>query len=126
MKILITGGNGFIGLNLSNLLVKKGHTIINYDKNNQNKNKNKNITYIKGDILDFKNFDKTIKKSNIDILLHFAAFLGVKKTEQNSLGCLKINIEGTINVLESFTILLKFCANNSASLYPGKSILLFA
>ena len=100
MNIFITGGNGLIGNKVIHILKKNGHKIVSFDKTIK-QNNNKNITFVKGDILQNKHLDKALKKHKIDILLHFAAKLGVEKTEKNGLDCLNVNIEGTKNILKN-------------------------
>lgn len=104
MNIFLTGGNGLIGKRVSILLEKRGHNVISFDKSIENKNRKK-ILFLKGDILEEKRLNELLKKYKIDILLHFAANLGVEKTEKNGLDCLTVNIEGTKNIL-------KACSNN--------------
>ena len=104
MNIFLTGGNGLIGKRVSILLEKRGHNVISFDKSIKNKNRKK-ILFLKGDILEKKRLNELLKKYKIDILLHFAANLGVEKTEKNGLDCLTVNIEGTKNIL-------KACSNN--------------
>lgn len=102
MNIFITGGNGLIGSHVIKQLLRKKNKIICFDKKNSNKFlKQKNFTFIKGDILDYNSVVNAVKKMKIDILLHFAAYLGVKKTERFGLECLKINISGTENILKA-------------------------
>ncbi len=101
MNILITGGNGLIGKSVSEMLNTKKNKVFSFDKiKNKNKNK-KYIYYIKGNILNTKLINNVVKKNNIDVVLHFAANLGVKKTESNALDCLTVNIEGTKNILSA-------------------------
>lgn len=100
MNIFLTGGNGLIGNKVSTLLEKNGHKIISLDKSIKYKS-TKQITFIKGDILNKKQLIKFLKKYKIDTFLHFAANLGVKKTEKNGLECLTVNIDGTKNILEA-------------------------
>ena len=58
-----------------------------------------NIDFIKGSIENLDNlYQKTLGKK-IDIVIHLAAFLGVRNTERDKLKCLNTNILGTINVL---------------------------
>lgn len=98
MNILITGGSGFLGSEITNLLSKNNNIYI-YDIN-KNKNK-KNIFYVRGNINNINNISKCIKKYNIDTLFHLAAAIGVKKTEENPSNVIKINVEGTLNLLNS-------------------------
>jgi len=98
MNILITGGSGFLGSEISRLLSKKNKIYL-FDLN-KTKNK-KNIFSIKGNIKNIKILKKKIKEYKIDTLIHLAAAIGVEKTEKNPDTVVKINIEGTINVLNS-------------------------
>jgi len=95
MKIAVTGGSGFIGTNLVKHLSKK-HEVRILDKKIP---LIKNIQFIKGSVIDPKNVQNIVKDT--EYVIHLAAILGVKKTEDNPLKTLKINIEGTKNVLEA-------------------------
>ena len=55
---------------------------------------------IKGSIDDLKNLYKKTQGIKIDVVIHLAAFLGVKNTEVDKLKCLNVNIIGTKNVLD--------------------------
>ena len=96
-KILIIGSSGLIGKALIEVLNKKGLKPICYDFIKTKKTMN--IDFIKGSIENLDNlYQKTIGKK-IDIVIHLAAFLGVRNTERDKLKCLNTNILGTINVL---------------------------
>tara|TARA_B100001964_G_C14130161_1_gene552481 strand:+ start:234 stop:1133 length:900 start_codon:yes stop_codon:yes gene_type:complete len=97
MNILITGGSGFLGNQIAKLLSKKNNIFIYDIKKNYKEDK---IKFIKGNILE-KKLKKIITKFKINVLLHFAATLGVKNTENNPHKVLDINIKGTFNVLNS-------------------------
>ena len=98
-KIFITGGSGFIGKALVRYLSEKNYQVTSFDLKKDNFLKKKNIKYFSGTILDSKIINRIIK--NHDIVIHLAAALGVKYTDNNALDCLKINIEGTQNILKS-------------------------
>ena len=77
MKILITGGSGYVGTRLiNNILSKKPNIkIFNYDISlfgDQHLPKNKNFTYIKKDIRDKESFEKAIRENKINLVLHLA------------------------------------------------------
>ncbi len=107
--LLITGGAGFIGSNLIELLVNKTKfNIISYDDystGSLNKHiKSDRIKYIKGHT---KNIEKIINKykNNIHTLFHFAEFSRIHQSFLNIKDCFDSNISGTKNVLE-------FCLKN--------------
>ncbi len=95
MKIVITGGAGFIGHNVANVL-KKNHDVTVFDSKQP---ASKDLKFVKGNINDFKTVKNSLK--NYDVLIHLAASLGVINTEENPVSTLDTNIIGTKNVLES-------------------------
>ena len=79
MKLLVTGGCGFIGSNFINISIKKGIKIINVDKLTYASNiykikKNKkNYIFYKCDILNKKKLNQIFLKHNPDGVIHFAS-----------------------------------------------------
>lgn len=96
MNILITGGSGFIGSNIFHKL-KKDHQIFIYDKSNPAFN----AKFIKGNLNKKKKIKSVLKNNNINCLIHLAASLGVKDTENNPTKVISVNINGTKNLLEA-------------------------
>ena len=94
LRIGITGGSGFIGTNVANALKAKYEVVI-FDRH---KPKIEDIEFIKGDII-----DDSIKKAfeDCDVVIHLAAAVGVKITEEDPILTLNTNILGTKNVLEA-------------------------
>lgn len=103
MATLITGGAGFIGSHLTNKLIELGEIVIVVDDessgNFNNLKQHKNLKIISGSILD-KKLISTIMPS-VQKCFHLAAAVGVKKINDNPLGALEINIQGTENILKS-------------------------
>ncbi|MDC1333076.1 GDP-mannose 4,6-dehydratase [Gammaproteobacteria bacterium] len=106
-KILITGGTGFIGSHLSEMLVRQGNSVTCFDRYNINNNwgwledseLSKDINIILGDIRDFDSVhDATAGQ---DIIFHLAALIGIPYSYKSPLAYIRTNIEGTYNVLES-------------------------
>jgi len=91
MKILITGGAGFIGKHLASKLLNQ-HKVIVLDRK---KIILEGVKCIKGDIRDYKNF---LKVGKVDIIYHFAAQTSSEISELNSIEDLSSNIMGTYNV----------------------------
>ena len=108
-KIIVTGGLGFIGSNLINLLLKKNFYVINLDKvsyssnfyNTKEFNKNKNYKFIKCNINN-KNLNSIFLKYKPDCIFNLAAETHVDRSIDNPKDFIDTNILGTFNVLENF------------------------
>ena len=100
-KILITGGDGFVGKKTAKILSQNGYDVICFDILPSNEKERENLPYKKfwGSILNPYDIDKAI--DGCETVIHLAALVGVKSTEQRRLECLHINIRGTSNVLDA-------------------------
>lgn len=96
MKILVTGGSGFIGNILIKKLLSQGFRINCLDNNKINI-KHKNLKFFKGSVLSIKKLDLAAKGTKK--IIHLAALMGVQNTDNNFIDCLDINILGTQKVL---------------------------
>ena len=101
MNILITGGMGFLGTYLSEYLNKQSHKITIFDNfsNSQMKKLDSTIQIIEGDILDYPLLSKSL--NNIEVVIHLAAQISVTKSIEDPDDTLKINVNGTQNVLDA-------------------------
>ena len=97
MRVLVTGGSGFLGKSISDFFSKNGHQVIVFDKC-EPQNLLDGQTYVKGDLFDNKSLDQALK--NVDIVLHFAAQADIDYSEENPEETLENNIHGTINLLK--------------------------
>lgn len=110
MKLLVTGGAGFIGSNFIHYFLEKYpvHEIINYDKltyagnldNLDNLKESKNYTFVKGDITNHELLNFVVKKYEIDVIVNFAAESHVDRSITNSYEFVKTNILGTQTILD--------------------------
>ena len=105
MKYLITGGAGFIGSHLSDALVARGDGIVILDNlstgNHHNIEAligNEAVTFYNGSILDRDLVSQLV--SEVDHVIHLAAAVGVFNIVDKPLESLRINLNGTENVLE--------------------------
>ena len=105
MKILITGGVGFIGSHLAELLISEGNQVIALDNQStgsaKNLNPSSNLEVIKGSILDSNLVDSLMSK--VTVSFHLAAALGVKNIVEYPLESLETNIKGSEIVLNAAT-----------------------
>ena len=108
-KILVTGGLGFIGSNLIELLLEKKYFVINIDKISYSSNfynvkefkKSQNYRFIKCDIND-KKIKKILFKFKPHIIFNLAAETHVDRSIDNPGNFIKSNILGVYNILENF------------------------
>lgn len=77
MKILITGGLGFIGSHLEPVLIKKGHNVTIMDRIRINR-----PNYYRGDICDYSRMEHIFQKSKPGLVIHLAAVVSHKESEE--------------------------------------------
>ncbi|GAG62747.1 unnamed protein product [marine sediment metagenome] len=112
MRFLITGGAGFIGSHLVDELLSSGENVVVIDnfnlyydpeikwKNISNAQENPNFKLLEGDILDKDLLNEIFSSFDIDILVHMAAQAGVRGSIKNPELYTKVNVLGTLNLLE--------------------------
>jgi len=105
MKILITGGAGFIGSHLTELLISEGNQVVALDNQStgsvSNLKSNRDLEIVEGSILDSNLVDSLMSK--VTVCFHLAAALGVKNIVEYPLESLETNIKGSEIVLNSAT-----------------------
>lgn len=111
-NILITGGVGFIGSNLAEELLKRGHNVFSIDNYSFGKKDNelKGVTYINDDIENIHNI-----KMSIDICFHLAAKARVQPSFEDQVDYFRVNVNGTMQVMEWSK------KNNVKVVYAGSS-----
>lgn len=133
LSILVTGGAGFIGSTLCEKLISLNRKIICVDnfnnfynplikKNNiTNLIKDKNFKLYETDICDRDSLKKIFGENKIEIVVHLAAMAGVRPSIENPLLYEKVNIEGTVNLLECLKEekIKKLIFASSSSVYGG-------
>ena len=120
-KILITGGSGFIGTSLINNLLINNYKVNCLDLNKPKIIENQNLKFFKGNIFDEKKAKDAIK--GCQIVIHLAAALGVKNTDQNIVECLDTNTFGLkkILLLAIENKVKKFIFSSSSEVYGEQS-----
>ena len=102
MKIMVTGGAGFIGSHVVDKLVEEGHEVVVLDdlSNGKKENVNEKARFIKASIAS-KELHEIMQKEKPEVIYHIAAHINVRYSVKNPLHDASINVLGTINLLEA-------------------------
>ena len=113
MRILVTGGAGFIGTNLIKKLIKGGHDVVSFDDYSTGfeKNEQEGCRYVEADVRE--EFTNWFQK--FDVVFHLAALARIQPSIKNPVPPLDVNVMGTLNVLEYAK------HNNAQVIYAGSS-----
>lgn len=124
MKILVTGGAGFIGSHIVDEYLKKGHKVVIIDNLSTGfkKNINKQAKFYKIDITDLSTIRKVFKIEKPDIVNHHAAIAAVISSIKDPTLSYKVNILGTVNLLIAGgeSGIKKFIFPSSCSIYGNQ------
>jgi UDP-glucose 4-epimerase len=102
MKILFTGGAGFIGSNVVDALVKDGHEVTVLDNLSTGKEENINpeVKFYNIDLLDIESLEFVFREFKPDVVNHHAAQIDVRKSVEDPAFDAETNIIGSINLFE--------------------------
>ncbi|NQV91822.1 SDR family NAD(P)-dependent oxidoreductase [Candidatus Woesearchaeota archaeon] len=138
MKILVTGGAGFIGYHVSKALLERGDEVVIVDnmndyydvqiKKDRLKDLGSNITFYKLDISNYEALDIVFQHHNFDKVCHLAAQAGVRYSIENPHAYEMANGLGTLNVLECMRHhnVKDLVFASSSSVYGGNTITPFS
>ena len=99
MKILLTGGLGYIGTSLINKLTK--HQLIVCSKSKKNDLQNFNDVIFEFVDITSDDFLQIVKKHKPDLVIHLASITGLKNCENNPIKAFQTNVHGTFNVIKA-------------------------
>src|SRR3989344_6677396 len=101
MKILITGGAGFIGSHISRILLDEGHTVLIYDNlfSGHIEDIDKRALFLEGDLKDQKKLKNSL--DGVDWVIHMAGFIEVGRSVEDPVGFTDNNVIGSVHLLEA-------------------------
>ena len=126
MRLLITGGAGFIGSHLADRLISQGHEVIVLDnletgriENLADAGKSGALTFVEGSVLDSEIVEKLV--AEVDFIYHLAAAVGVFNILERPLASLMTNLRGTEILLDAALKFAKPILIASSSEVYGKN-----
>ncbi|MDI9431015.1 MAG: UDP-glucose 4-epimerase GalE [Planctomycetota bacterium] len=102
MRILVCGGAGYIGSNMTALLAAEGHEPVVFDNFSKgHRAAVRNVEIIAGDLADYDLLLQTLRGRGIDAVMHFAAWIEVGESVQEPLKYYRNNTSNTQNLLSA-------------------------
>jgi UDP-glucose 4-epimerase len=107
MRSLVTGGAGFVGSNLVDALLDRGDRVTVLDKLSTGSPQNlaqalgRGAELVEGDICDAPATAEVIRRANPEVIFHLGAQIDVRRSTSEPAYDARVNVEGTINVLEA-------------------------
>ena len=128
MRILLTGGAGFIGSHTAVEMTKSGHEVVIYDNfcnsdaavlDQLEKILGKRLPFEEGDIRDYDRMRAVLKKYDIEAVVHFAGLKAVGESVEKPLEYYDNNITGTLTLLRAMRDLniKRIIFSSSATVY---------
>lgn len=101
MRVLVTGGVGFIGKHTTEKLMQLGHVVTVLDNRSTGKMPivPPGCTCVHGDVRDHDLVERCVRDQ--DVVIHLAAFTSVSESFERPAECFEVNVHGTMNVTES-------------------------
>lgn len=118
MKVLLTGGAGYVGTHTAVKMLSRDHEVTIVDNlsnsseiavKNVERLTNKPVAFHEIDLLDKDALDDVFKQTNFDAVIHFAGLKSVGESVKNPLDYYRVNILGTINLCQ---VMLEHQVNN--------------
>ena len=127
MKILVTGGAGYIGSHFVRILLNNNEDVVVLDNLSRGHKESipENIIFEKADLLDYDLLQKVLTKYSFDAIVHFAAFAYVGESVEDPKLYYENNVIGSFNLIKAAinTNVKKFVFSSTCSLYGNPEII---
>lgn len=105
MRVLITGGSGFVGAALARHLAARGDQVVVFDLAvSPALTAQRNIAFVAGEITEWPHVAAAVQQHKPDAIIHCAAVVGVTASLASPMATFRVNIGGAHNVLESMRL----------------------
>lgn len=125
MKILVTGGAGYIGSHMVRLLLERGYEVVVFDSlvGGHRDALPQNCPLVVGDLFDGALLKKWLKEEKISAVMHFAGFISMEESVKDPHKYFRNNVFGTLSLLEAMANVgvKKFIFSSSAGVYGNPS-----
>jgi UDP-glucose 4-epimerase len=120
MHILVCGGAGYIGSNMTAMLASVGHKPVVFDNLSKgHRGAVGGCEFVEGDLEDYELLVQTINKFGIEAVMHFAAFIEVAESVERPMKYYRNNVCSSLNLLKAMqdTKVEKFVFSSTAAVY---------
>lgn len=121
MKVLVTGGAGYIGSHVVHMLIERGYEVVVYDNlvNGNRQAVHQDATLIVGDLFDIPALKQTFDNHAFDGIMHFASEINVGESMEDPFKYFRNNVYTIINVLEQASAhhVNRFILSSTANLF---------
>jgi UDP-glucose 4-epimerase len=120
MRVLVCGGAGYIGSNMTALLGAQGHEPVVFDNFSKGRRSAvRGAQVITGDLADYQGLVRVLRDRNIEAVMHFAASIEVGESVQEPLKYYRNNLSNTQNLLSAMETagVQKFVFSSTAAVY---------
>ena len=121
MKVLVTGGAGYIGSHMVNVLLERGYEVVIYDSlvTGHRESVPAQATLVVGDLLDPQAIEQLFNNHQFDGIFHFASYIIVPESMQKPFKYLRDNVVAASNLLEAAAAhgVKRFILSSTAALF---------
>lgn len=128
MKVLLTGGTGYIGSHAAVTLIEAGHEVVCFDNlcnsrpdviSRIEQITNRQVAFVKGDIRDTALLETVLRDQTIEAVMHFAGLKAVGESVSEPLSYYDNNVQGTLSLLKAMVSsgLTQLVFSSSATVY---------